>query len=213
MTHNYLQEAYSNRFNLKFKSFNPKRLWFSSDLHFGHKNVCKLCNRPFDSVNHMNQMLIQNWNSLVHPTDHVMFLGDLALCNTMDARASARKLNGIKYWLWGNHDNKQLINYCSDLFEWSGDYLEIKAGDQEIVLNHYPMMSWSGKNRDVWQLHGHCHGNLTRDPLNKQIVDRSLMLDVGVDCHDYKPISYCQVKSIMDAKLVKRNSELVTVSY
>lgn len=47
----------------KFK-FDPEHTFFTSDTHFGHANIINLCNRPFKDVNHMNDMLVENWNSV-----------------------------------------------------------------------------------------------------------------------------------------------------
>ena len=194
MTHPYHAQAYPSRHNINLKNFNPKRLWFTSDQHFCHKNVCRLCNRPWFDVESMNKALIRNWNDLVHPTDHVMFLGDLAISNSNDAASCARQLNGIKYWLWGNHDTKQIINYCSEYFEWSGDYLEIEAGGQQIVLSHYPFESWNRRNYGSWMIHGHVHSKLKSD-------QSKFRLYVGVDnIPGYKPISFDEIKVIMEKK-------------
>ena len=42
-------------------------IYFTADHHFGHINVTKYCNRPFSSVEEMDNVLIQNWNSVVKP--------------------------------------------------------------------------------------------------------------------------------------------------
>ena len=55
--------------------------FFTADTHFGHANIIKYTNRPFDSPNHMDDILIANWNAVVGPDDEVYHLGDFALCN------------------------------------------------------------------------------------------------------------------------------------
>ena len=51
-------------------------LYFSSDHHFFHANVIRYCNRPFGSVQEMNEALILNWNKTVTNDDIVYHLGD-----------------------------------------------------------------------------------------------------------------------------------------
>jgi len=79
-------------------------IFLTSDTHFGHANIIKLSNRPFRDVQHMNEMLIKNWNSVVGPEDHVYHLGDVALGTFEDSIKCLGRLNGIKHLVTGNHD-------------------------------------------------------------------------------------------------------------
>lgn len=56
--------------------------WFISDTHFSHNNIIRYTGRPFQSVDEMNEKLIENWNALVEPQDIVFFLGDFGLGTT-----------------------------------------------------------------------------------------------------------------------------------
>ena len=53
--------------------------WFTSDWHFGHRNVIDYCNRPFSSVEEMNDKLVELWNNTIKPEDEVWFLGDFSM--------------------------------------------------------------------------------------------------------------------------------------
>lgn len=79
-------------------------IWFTSDHHFGHQNIIKYTNRPFESVPEMDEMLIQYHNELVKPDDIVWHLGDLALGTFEDSIQKAARLNGQKVLIPGNHD-------------------------------------------------------------------------------------------------------------
>ena len=70
--------------------------WFTSDLHFGHKNIIKYANRPFANVEEMNAALIKNWNELVKPEDYVYVLGDVSFMRMKDTLNILQQLNGKK---------------------------------------------------------------------------------------------------------------------
>lgn len=54
-------------------------IWLSSDNHFGHSNINRLCKRPFASVKDMDESLIAIWNEYVKPNDFMYYLGDFTL--------------------------------------------------------------------------------------------------------------------------------------
>ncbi|MEO1438134.1 MAG: phosphoesterase [Bacteroidota bacterium] len=175
------------------------KLFFTSDHHFGHANSIKFCERPFESVEEMNEILIERWNEKVNPEDEVYYLGDFAL--TKDHQLVGEilnRLNGTKYLIAGNHEGPALHNRKH--FKWIKDYHELKVKDpeckngvQRIILFHYALRVWRGEYRGTWQLYGHSHGNLPDE------ADR-LAFDIGVDCHDFYPLSYAEVKAIMRTK-------------
>ena len=85
----------------------------------------------------------------------------------------------------------------SKRFQWIKDYYELSVEDdevlngrQKIILFHYAMKVWRSSFRGTWHLYGHSHGHLFDDPTSRSF-------DVGVDCHNYAPLSYEEVKSII----------------
>ena len=52
-------------------------IWFTSDLHLGHRAAISMCERPFETVEEMNEILIRNFNSCVKKNDTVYILGDI----------------------------------------------------------------------------------------------------------------------------------------
>lgn len=83
--------------------------FFTSDTHFGHRNVIDYCDRPFKEgmlykVAEMDNYLVSMWNAIVKPTDTVYFLGDFAM-NPLHGDRTASSLNGRRVWIPGNHDN------------------------------------------------------------------------------------------------------------
>lgn len=177
-------------------------IYFVSDTHFSHANILKYCNRPFSSIRDHDKTLIKNWNSAVKPEDTVYHLGDFGFAHHDVIANILQELNGKKIFIWGNHDksmNKQLIQ---KYFQFDKDIYEVKVDDEEmnvkqsIILCHYPFESWNKKYHGSWHLHGHCHGTVSSS-------DNMARLDVGVDCHNFKPISYDEVKFIMTEKFFK----------
>lgn len=164
-------------------------LYFTSDTHFGHTNIIKHCNRPFASVEEMDEKLIENWNARVGRGDEVYHIGDFSLAKDGKKIPEYRKcLNGQIHLIYGNHDQKRLKFLVG--FQDLKPYKEIKVGDQKIILMHYAFRTWNGAHRGAWNLHGHSHGSLKRDFTMKQF-------DVGVDVWNFAPISYEEVAEEM----------------
>ena len=175
------------------------KIFFTSDHHFGHSNIIKFCERPFKDVQEMDEVLIQRWNEKVSPGDEVYHLGDFSLAKDREAVADILdRLNGTKYLIVGNHEGAALNHRKK--FQWIKEYYELKVKDadrengvQRIILFHYAMRVWRGASKGNWHLYGHSHGNLPDEE------DR-LAFDIGVDCHDFYPLSYDEVKAIMKTK-------------
>lgn len=175
--------------------------FFTSDTHFSHSKIIEYSNRPFKHKDEMNEALIKNWNSVVSSQDTVYHLGDFAFCRGQELANILNRLQGHIVFLYGNHDRELKKDPgLRDRFTMIRDYLELKIpdqshprGTQNIILCHYPMMSWNKMHHGSWMLHGHCHGNL-KYPFNAKI------LDVGSDPMKYFPVSYEQVKQLMKNK-------------
>lgn len=158
-------------------------IFFTADTHLGHANIIKYDNRPFASVEEMDDAIIRNWNRKVSPNDTVYHLGDVAFYPWNKPEVLKRylsRLNGKIHLILGNHDRARDAQ-ASGRFETIQDYHLFK-GDKvkRIALFHYPMRSWFAKGTGTMHFFGHVHGSI---PLMRGAVD------VGVMCHDYAPIS------------------------
>jgi calcineurin-like phosphoesterase family protein len=139
----------------------------------------------------MHEALVVNWNARVKRGDRVYHLGDFALkMGVPEVESILRRLNGEKFLIWGNHDQKNKSVMRANGFVERVPYKEIKVGEQKIVMCHYPFVTWNGSYRGSWSLHGHCHGNLVRNMSARR-------LDVGVDCWNYAPLSFDEVAAEM----------------
>ena len=164
-------------------------IWLTSDTHFNHKKVITYSNRPFSSIEEMNESLIKRHNSLVKPKDRVYHLGDLGFFKEKkDIENIYTQLNGYKIIIFGNHDQKyrKELVYVADEFY---DITEINHNGEHIILCHYPMHRWNKSHYGSLHCHGHVHGRL--DAENKLIR----RYDVGVDAndHNYYPVSLDEV--------------------
>lgn len=160
------------------------RVMFTADSHFCHHGIIGMSQRPFSSVEEMDEALIRGWNAVVRPIDTVHHLGDFAHRATPQrAKAIFDRLNGRKFLLVGNHDES-----ATKKLPWAGPPLqmaEITVEGQRLVVCHYAMRAWPGQHRGVVQLYGHSHGRLPGS---------NLSLDVGVDCWGYVPVSLSQIR-------------------
>ncbi len=175
-----------------------QNIYFTSDHHFGHKNIIKFSERPFADIDEMDETMVKKWNEKVGPDDEVYHLGDVGLCSSGKLRKILDQLHGKIYLINGNHEKS--AQACHSRFEWIKDYFELtikdeefERGEQLIVLFHYAIKEWNASHWGTYHLYGHSHGSLTDDP-------NSLSFDIGVDCHDFYPLSYEEVKAIMKTK-------------
>lgn len=182
------------------------KVWFTSDLHFWHKNICKYCNRPYNTVEEMNQAIVDNWNSVVKDDDVVFVLGDLGFCGIEKLRILISQLKGTIIVIQGNHDSNKVLAtlYNEKLIDNFDRLMSIEVGgdeecpDQRLVLCHFPMIDWSDKERGAWMIHGHQH-QLPETP------SCSVMhWDVGVDKNGMTPISFEQLKINITKQYVSR---------
>ena len=135
-------------------------IFFTSDLHFGHTNIIRHCDRPFTSADEMDAALIKNWNATVGPKDEVYILGDLTMRKAAEAHRYLTQLNGRKYLICGNHDlfMKGFDPYMSD-FEWVKDYHVLHAEGKRLILFHFPILEWYQIHRGAIHLYGHVHAH------------------------------------------------------
>jgi len=174
------------------KILNSSKLFFTSDLHFGHKNIINFSNRPYTNIETMDDALIRNWNAVV-PHDGIVFiLGDFSFYNGTYTKYLLGELNGRIILIQGNHD-KQV-----SMFKEVHQLLDIKVVDNingnfggctHLTLCHFQLFTWNRKHHGAKHLYGHSHGTSP----HKDFAS----LDVGVDCWDYTPVSYKQLTDVL----------------
>jgi len=183
-----------------------QKIFFSSDQHFGHRNVLRFCGRPYKDEKEMAKALIDNWNSVVTNDDIVVSMGDFFWFNDSHSiKKCIDKLNGKEiYLVLGNHDKRESFRRVTDERFHIVDgvtHIFLRCEDEnrwyqktfEIVCCHYPLMTWSHRDRGAINLFGHIHSGWLRscDDYDQNLpLWRGQQLDVGVDNQNFTPVSF-----------------------
>ena len=122
--------------------------YFTADLHLGHRNIIDYCGRPFRDAGHMDDALVERWNSTVAANDEVIVLGDFAMGHIDETLPIAGVLNGRKVLLAGNHDrcwhgHKKGVDAATDRYLdagfdeiWQGS-VALDVGGVHVVACHF----------------------------------------------------------------------------
>lgn len=183
--------------------------FFTADLHLGHRNIIDYCARPFADVDAMNVALVDRWNDTVGPGDEVIVLGDFAMGRIAETLPLARRLNGHKVLLPGNHDrcwashrigvDAAVERYLAAGFYdvWQGA-VPLEVAGAPVLACHFPYYGDShDEDRYVahrpidlggWLLHGHVH---------ERWQTRDRMINVGVDVWGYAPVAEATIAELI----------------
>jgi len=181
-------------------------IFFTSDTHFGHKNIISFCGRPYNSVDHMNQTLINNWNETVEPDDIVYHLGDACMGDISYTLPLIGRLNGYKILVPGNHDRVFSGESQAKRERFRPLYLEVFQQIEKesfpyggFMVSHFPYDGDSHdqnrfdkqrpKNEGLPILHGHVHSKWRM---------KGNQINVGVDVWDYRPVEFDALVDLFD---------------
>lgn len=190
--------------------------YFTSDLHFYHKNIIKYAQRPFDYTDEgllkCHKSIIDNYNNLVNEDDMVFFLGDIFIINSdkkEEAISLFKTLKGHKILIKGNHDNFTNSFYKECGFSHIFDYLIL--GD--VFLCHYELhkrfanlskkellyLELFKQNNCNLLVHGHIHNN---DPYVDDGIKR---INVSVDYtpNNLRPLRFASLEKQIALNLEK----------
>lgn len=146
--------------------------------------------RDFDTIEDMDNTIIDNINLMVEPDDVLYHLGDFTMGGRRDVVKYRNRIHcKTIHLIFGNHDKgaRKAASQGLKLFASVSDYEEIKINGQQIILCHYPFTSWNRSHHGSWHLHGHVHGV----PMKS---DYSHRLDVGVDTNEFRPYSFEDIR-------------------
>ena len=164
-------------------------IYLTSDTHFGHENIIKYVDRPFDSAKEMDETILNNINVVVKPDDTLYILGDFTMGGSYSkCRRYLEQINcNHVILILGNHDKRFLVHGKTTQFNDEKDYYEIKYKYTLFCLSHYPFLSWHGREQNAIMCHGHIHSKPRTNGINQW--QRVFRYDVGVDANWYTPVS------------------------
>jgi calcineurin-like phosphoesterase family protein len=207
-----------------------KNIFFTSDLHCGHANSIIFDKRPFKDLNHMHEVLINNYNASVSPDAVCYFLGDVGLGKSDEVKKVVSRMNGTKVLILGNHD-RNMISMYSQGFDVVLNTATIYIGDKRVSMSHCPLPgvfredvtgmkgaqqgeNWHGEHKNQrftsqdltadFHLHGHCHASWH----NGKPIRTDRQMDVGVPGNDFRPVSLKQVQQWINSILEKKRGKI-----
>lgn len=168
-----------------------KDIWVTSDSHLFHKNILLFTDsktgeriRPeFDTVEEMNECILENWNSVVKNGDIVYHLGDVFLGSKDEFKSLWPKFNGSKRLIVGNHDD---IKYLSS----GGFFKKVQMWrmfpEFGLIFSHVPLhmdnLYRHTNGSTLLNVHGHIHQhNSPEGPYNNVSVEKTNYTPVNIE--------------------------------
>ena len=207
-----------------------KLTFFTSDWHIGHERSIELDSRPFQDIDHMHKVLVNNYNATVPKDGVCYFLGDIGLSSTSKTKEIISQLNGTKVLVVGNHDKGYNAMYnCG--FDLVINAAVLYIAGRRVTLSHCPLKGvfredvtgmknampsdhWHGEHKNnpytvsdegQFHLHGHIHSS----PKNGKPKIDGKQYDIGVPHNNYRPVSI----SVIEAWISKCLKVEDTITY
>lgn len=181
------------------------KVFFTSDLHFGHENVLHFDKRPFSSVEEMDAELVRRWNAKVGKGDLVYVLGDLIWrTRTDDAPTLIKSLNGQIILIKGNHDrflhNAKAVAALAAVKDYDDIAVQLEDGTKRrCILSHYFIPMYNGSRYGAIHLHGHSHKTMEADierSIAQMLTEKEIpncIYNVGCMYWNYEPVTLDEI--------------------
>ena len=173
------------------------RVFVTSDSHFGHRRIAEYANRPYSSVEEMDEDLIKRWNEVVSNDDIVFHLGDFAFGSVEKQKAYFDRLNGAKYLILGNHDGSASRMARIGFLDPVNSRVR-RYGDVDIHMVHNPDHAKSVPE-DGFVFYGHCH-----DRTPEKYDKMPTWVNCCVEKWDYRPVCVDDIIMSIGSKLLMR---------
>ncbi len=182
-----------------------QKVFFTSDLHFGHENVLRFDKRPFASVEEMDAELIRRWNAKVGKGDLVYVLGDMIWKSRKgEAEQLIRSLNGQIILIKGNHDrflhNAKAKAALAGVKDYDDICVTLEDGaKRRCILSHFFIPMYNGHRHQAIHLHGHSHK--TEESVMEYMISAFLngagykneIYNVGCMYWNYEPVTLDEI--------------------
>ena len=196
-----------------------RKVWIISDTHFGHKNICRGVTawrlpdgsvpisqtRDFDSISEMNEIIVNNINSVVGQDDVLIHLGDWSFGGFENIKIFRDRIVCKEiHLILVNHDEHIEKNRdgVQELFTSVNHYTKLMYKFETLVLMHYPIDSWDGLNKGHIHLHGHCHLP------QQKVFGKGRRMDVGIDGNMFfMPYELDNVIKIVKMREIRSNMD------
>lgn len=160
------------------------RLWLSSDLHLGHKNICKY-RTTFSSEEEHSNILFDNLASSVGKRDTLYLLGDVAFTPEWLKRVSEIRCHHKKL-ICGNHDRDfHTMAFLVEHF----DSVDCLMSKRNCWFSHAPIHPQEIRRR-LFNIHGHLHHNLVTLPDGSPDLR---YINVCPEHHNWMPVTFDKV--------------------
>ena len=188
-------------------------IYFTADLHLGHKNILGYCKRPFATIEEHDEAILQNIADTVCPLDALFILGDLAFADISRYQDAIRDIDCYKVLIAGNHDKiwcgsatkhyaKHYQSYAKCGFDaiddgdpadpWMMKYESLGWGaHRDVVLHHFPSEGDShptDRYRE-YRVNDHAESPILCGHVHDSWLTKGRNVNVGVDVWGYKPVS------------------------
>lgn len=182
-----------------------KKIWFTSDTHFGHQRDFLWTPRGFNSIKEHDEAVIHNWNKVIGPDDEIYHLGDVMLNDNEHGLECIKRLNGHIHLILGNHDSNRRVSLyeeCPNIVE-IVFAIQIKYKKYYFYCSHYPTLVHNYDDYlKIWCLHGHTHSK-------EKFSENYHCYNVSLDAHNNYPIEINKIVNDIKEKYKKEENKNV----
>jgi calcineurin-like phosphoesterase family protein len=192
----------------KIKKGCPKLRYFTSDLHFFDPDILAYCDRPYATVQEMNEEMISRFVTKTKEASEIFIIGDIFGNRQPDSpHSTCRRLMDMLgigsrpfHLILGNHDSFEAEVYREIGFQ-SVKRLEfVDISGFRFMLTHDPCMV---QPMDTLAICGHIHTLFSE---NWQPERNTFTVNVSVEMRNYEPVSEAEILEMVTKSGYKKHS-------